>query len=210
MIPEQVSIQFRLKVVALFVFFFTVGYGFTNRFPVFTPQLLPMTSVDHFFGFHPWTVWVYMSDYILIFLPVVLVTKISVMKHILKGFLYNFAIHFPIFFFFPTTMIRPPLLEENFTNWAFNILRLMDTPVNCFPSQHVSLCFVVAMGFWNYQRKLAIFFYCWAILISLSTLTTKQHYFWDVLGGVLVAALIYIFVYRKGIKDKITLGGLQA
>ena len=184
---------------------FIVGYGYTNRFPVFIPKTLPWTSVDHFFGFHPWTIWIYLSDYILIFLPAILVTNLHVMKRLLKAYLVNFAIHFPIFFFFPTTLSRPALVENNFLTQVFHLLWTADTAVNCFPSQHVSLCFVVALGFWNYRRNWAWIMIVWSVLISLSTLTTKQHYAWDVVGGLLVTFVVYWIVYRKKEDPKIQL-----
>ncbi|MBI3019190.1 MAG: phosphatase PAP2 family protein [Deltaproteobacteria bacterium] len=197
--------RFRIKMIFALLACFAVGYGYTNHFPVFTPQTLPWTKIDDFFGFHPWTVWIYMSDYILIFLPAVLVTDIHVMKRLLKGYLVNFAIHFPIFFFFPTTMLRPLLVENSFLTQVFRFLWTVDTAANCFPSQHVSLCFMVAMGFWNYRRSWSWVMIIWSMLISLSTLTTKQHYFWDILGGLLVAFIVYMTVYRKKEDPKIQL-----
>ena len=187
---------------------FAVGYGYTNHFPVFTPRELPVTAVDRFFGFHSWTIWIYMSDYVLIFLPAILVTNTHVMKRLLMAYLVNFAIHFPIFFFFPTTLpweFRMYPIEGPILNAAFQFLWMADGLVNCFPSQHVSLCFVVAMGFWNYRRHWSWIMIIWSILISLSTLTTKQHYSWDVLGGLLVTLIVYWTVYRKKEDPKIQL-----
>ena len=194
---QTVSIHYRFKVIGMFLLFFTVGYGFTNRFPVFTPVVLPSTTLDDILGFHPWTAWIYMSDYLLIFLPVILVTRIPVMKRIVKGFLLDFMIHFPIFFFFPTTVSRVPLPEDGFTNQIFGFVRWIDQPINCFPSQHVSLCFVVAMSFWHYRKNISLLFFVWAILISISTMTTKQHVFADVVGGIGVALIVWFFVFRK-------------
>ena len=201
----SISLHYRLKMIFLLSACFAVGYGYTNHFPVSTPRILPWTKVDDFFGFHPWTIWIYLSDYILIFLPAILVTNSRVMKRLLKGYLVNFVIHFPIFFFFPTTLVRPPLVEDSFLTQVFHLLWSIDAAVNCFPSQHVSLCFVVAMGFWNYRRRWAWGMIVWSLLISLSTLTTKQHYVWDVLGGLLVACVVYWMVYRKKEDPKIQL-----
>lgn len=201
----RISLFYRLKVIILLSLCFTIGYGFTNRFPVFSTTVLPFTPIDDWFGFRPWTVWFYISDYLLIFFPAILITNLLILKRFLKAFFINFAIHFPIFFFFPTIMVRPPVVGESLTAAVFNLVRWIDTPVNCFPSQHVSLCFVVAVGFWNYKRSLSILFIIWSILISLSTMTTKQHYFWDVLGGLAVAFVVCMIAYRKEEKPKIIL-----
>jgi membrane-associated phospholipid phosphatase len=197
MMTQTVSIQYRLKITLMLSLFFVIGYGFTNHFPVFTPRHLPITAVDDFFGFHPWTVWIYMSDYFLIFLPIILIQNMVVMKRFAKGFLVNFLIHFPIFFFFPTTIHRSPVDTSTITGMIFHWLRLVDSPVNCFPSQHVSLCFVVAMAFWGYRNRWSACFFVWSALISISTMTTKQHYAWDVLGGLMVALIVCYFAFRK-------------
>ncbi len=204
----KISPFFRFKMIVALSACFAVGYGYTNHFPIFTPRQLSVTSVDRFFGFHPWTLWIYLSDYILIFLPAILVTNIHVMKRLLKAYLINFAIHFPIFFFFPTTLpweFRMYPMGSQILDGAFQFLWILDGFTNCFPSQHVSLCFVVAMGFWNYRRKLAWGMLIWSVFISLSTLTTKQHYSWDVLGGVVVALVVYLTVYRQKKDPKIEL-----
>ncbi len=172
---------------------------------MFTPRELPLTWVDHFFGFHEWTVWIYMSDYVLIFFPILFITDIYVLKRIIKAFTIDFLIHFPIFFFWPTIIGRHPIQGNGLTAMAFQFERWMDTAVNCFPSQHVSLCFIVAMGFWNYKRRLSIGLFIWSILISISTMTTKQHYFWDVLGGLLVFYIVYFFSFRQKQAPHITL-----
>ncbi len=210
MVPSpEVSVKFRLKIILFFGFLFLIFYGATNRYPIFEPKLLPLTPIDDFFGFHPWTVWIYISDYFLMFAPPFFIKKREVAGRLIKAVVMNFVLHFPIFFLIPTTMIRPPLptlpIEQNLTNAVFHFIRLIDTPVNCFPSQHVSLCFVMATVFLNYKKKIGVLFLVWAALISLSTMTTKQHYMWDVLGGLAVAFIIYVFVFRRGGQSELTL-----
>lgn len=201
----EVSLKFRLKLILFFGLLFLIFYGVTNRYPIFEPKLLPLTLIDDFFGFHPWTVWIYISDYFLMFAPPFFIRKREVTGRLIKAVVMNFLLHFPIFFLIPTTMIRPPLIEQNLTNAVFHFMRLIDTPVNCFPSQHVSLCFVMAMTFISYKKKIGVLFLVWAVLISLSTMTTKQHYIWDVLGGLIVALIIYVVVFRRAKQPQMVL-----
>jgi hypothetical protein len=67
----------------------------------------------------------------------------------------------------------------------------MDQPGNTFPSIHVGhaflLAFMVANELPDEEAEARLL---WAILISLSTLTTKQHYFVDIAGGLLVAEAV--------------------
>ena len=65
---------------------------------------------------------------------------------------------------------------------------------NSFPSLHVGLSLTAAVFYsQQVQRIYGILFYVWAGLIAFSTLLMHEHYFIDVLGGiVLVPASLYI------------------
>ena len=93
MTTQSISLKYRIKLVIAFSLFFTLGYGFTNRFQIFEPRFLSYTFLDEISGFRPWTVFIYMSDYFLIFLPVLLVHHLQVLKKIAAAFYLNFAIH---------------------------------------------------------------------------------------------------------------------
>ena len=109
--------------------------------------------------------------------------------------------------FFPTTYPRPVYLPQSnsIIQLAMDMVAAGDMPTNCFPSMHVALTAICA---WNLRRKSRLLygsFAAWAILIFLSTMTTKQHYFVDILGGigvlVTVAALETAYA-RRGISLK--------
>ena len=51
----------------------------------------------------------------------------------------------------------------------------------------------------QYTRKyswIKILYFCWAVLVSISTLTLKQHFIVDVISGIALAALSY-YLCRK-------------
>src|SRR5262249_48360591 len=123
----------------------------------------------------------------------------------LNKYLYSFislqAVSVLIFMLWPTTYPRdhypiPPGLDY-WTNLAWVTLRAGDTPGNCCPSLHVSSVLLCGMLFMNEQRKKLPFFLTWGILISLSTLTTKQHYIVDVVTGLAMAGLFHWIFYRR-------------
>jgi membrane-associated phospholipid phosphatase len=81
------------------------------------------------------------------------------------------------------------------------LLHSADTPGNACPSVHVGMTFLAGFGFIKEKRYLFPIFMVWALLISLSTLTVKQHYFMDVLSGVVMAILFY-FLAQRFIKER--------
>lgn len=193
----RVSFLYRLKVAFFYFFVFLIGYGFPNRFPLFAPHHVPTTLFDDWAGFRPWTIWIYISDYLLIFTPLLFVNELSELKRFSRCVLANFVIHFPFFLFFPTTVPHVQVAGDSFSEKFVLLHHKIDEPLNCFPSQHVSLSYLMAILFWKTNRKVSILFFIWATLISISTMTTKQHYFWDVIGGIGVTMLSYIIGHRK-------------
>ena len=77
-----------------------------------------------------------------------------------------------------------------------------DTATNVFPSIHVynSIAIAVAVAKSKYLKKvtwLQISSAILATLIILSTMFLKQHSVIDVIGGIVLAAIVYPFVYMK-------------
>jgi membrane-associated phospholipid phosphatase len=106
-----------------------------------------------------------------------------------------------IFWAWPTTYPRhlfplPDTLDP-LTYKLFASLREGDSPNNCAPSLHVSSVLLCAFLFFNEQREKLWFFLTWGAMISLSTLTTKQHYIVDVVSGLMMAILFHWLFYRR-------------
>jgi membrane-associated phospholipid phosphatase len=179
-------------------------YGVTNHYPLSEPVLLPLTELEQRIPFLPWTVWIYWSGILMI--PSVFWMNrciVSLNKH-LYSFLVTVFLACAFFAVYPTTYPRElyplPAGLDPYTLAAFEFLRRMDSPANCLPSLHVALPFVIAPGFLEdrlYHPWPFLLIFSWSVLLAASTLTTKQHYLWDVLGGVLLAAGVYALVHLK-------------
>lgn len=82
---------------------------------------------------------------------------------------------------------------------AFEFLHAFDAPHNLFPSLHIALIFILR---WAYHRHVRgswrIVMHVWFALVTLSTLFTHQHHVIDLLGG-LVLALLVFFVFPTGL-----------
>jgi membrane-associated phospholipid phosphatase len=175
-------------------------YLASNHFPIYPPQMLPMTHWDLSIPFIPWTVWIYGSE-IPFFFAVYLVSKdlVNANKY-LYSFLALQIMSVTIFWLWPTTYPRElfplPAGVDPFTRDYFLNFRNLDTPANCLPSMHVSSCYLSSFLYLDEQKKKFPFFFGWATAIALSTLTTKQHYIIDVVGGIAVATVLYVIFHR--------------
>ena len=93
-------------------------------------------------------------------------------------------------------MIYRPEITSNIdilTRSLLNITYYIDNPaINCFPSIHCLLCFQTSYMMiisHNINSKYKIISSLISVLIILSTVFIKQHYFYDIIG----AFIIFIF-----------------
>lgn len=167
--------------------------------------VLEISSFENSIPFLPWTIWIYFVLY-----PVYLAWALLSFRNItelnktLFGFLLLAVISCIIFILFPLSYPRGyfPLAPGNdLTTVIFRAMRAVDKPSNCFPSLHVGLCYLFAYGFLRKNKMKFAFSFSISTLISISTLTTKQHYIVDVLAGYGVAvAIFYLFDKMTTIK----------
>lgn len=106
--------------------------------------------------------------------------------------------------FFPNGHhLRPAILpRDNIFTRMVALLWKMDTPTNLWPSIHVynsmgaHFAIIRSSEFANRRiLKTASFFL--AVSIILSTMFIKQHSVFDVLTGIAMGAVMYVFVYRR-------------
>ena len=101
---------------------------------------------------------------------------------------------FAIYIILPTTIDRPTAEVKDFFSWQLAFLYAVDKPIKLFPSLHCFLgwiCFVCIRGDRSVPFGTRLLSFVMAVLVSISTLTTKQHVLVDLLGGALLAELCW-------------------
>lgn len=125
---------------------------------------------------------------------------------------------FLFFVFYPTTNVRPELTGNSIWIRCMMLLYAVDKPVNLFPSIHCLVSWFSCIGLKRCPKVPA--WYRWAsygmaLLVFFSTLATRQHVLWDVVGGVAVAEIMWLISCRtkvwkpyqkaiEGIADKLS------
>lgn len=100
---------------------------------------------------------------------------------------------FLCFILFPTTVPRPEILTSDPFSRLVLLIYSADKPYNCLPSAHVSYSMIIATYVAKssyFSNKIKLFSSITCILIVLSTLFVKQHYFLDAVTGVLVTYFV--------------------
>ena len=92
---------------------------------------------------------------------------------------------------FQTEVLRPIIASTDFFSRLTNTIYKYDMPNNTFPSLHVALTSTVSAFVYEKNTKVGIVLIPLTFLIILSTMFIKQHVFLDVIGGLMLAVVIF-------------------
>jgi membrane-associated phospholipid phosphatase len=172
------------------------GYHFISMINRGRPLNAPALSIDRAIEAEPAWMIVYGSVFLFAFLPVFVVRGAELTRRVLWSYIAVELLAFAGFLLYPTALPRPTFVESGFFAWTLQGIYDVDPPRNCFPSLHVAWAFVAASSCYRVHRGVGVAAMAWATLIGISTLFTKQHYFVDVIGGVVIAGAAYAFLLR--------------
>mgnify|MGYP002039558670 FL=1 len=152
---------------------------------------IPLTPLDAL-PLLPWTLLIYSTSIFNNALGLFLLPSKRAAWRYIGALLCAYLVNFICFFLLPTTIgaLRAEVLDTmpqmgGLWAWGFELTHKADGPYNCFPSLHITNCAVVALAHWRGPWR--YWMLGWAVLIAISTLTTKQHFFFDIPAGLLVA-----------------------
>lgn len=167
------------------------------------PHFLAYIWIDDLAGFDVGWVYIYVSQYLIVPLPPLLAHTRDQLRRLVVGLSITSGLAFATFLIYPVAILRPAKPEDS--NWIYDWLVSVDTPANAFPSLHVGLSMLAALYAHRvldeaFSRKarlaLLLLIWVWTVLIAWSTMATKQHYFYDVLGGIVVAVAGHVIAWR--------------
>ncbi len=205
-LPLLISHENKYKMAILLFITATFLYLASNHFHFTTPVYLTLSTLENSIPFLPYTIWIYLSEYILFGVIFFLCRDTENLNWCFYAFLFMQLTSVLIFCLWPTIYPRElfPIPEDTdcITYFIFDSLRRTDTAASCFPSLHVSSVYLSIFIFLKEQRNKLPFFLIWSTAIALSTLTTKQHYLADIVAGLIMAVLSFCifrfcFIYRQ-------------
>lgn len=162
-------------------------YLVTNRFQLFRPRTLPFFFGEEAIPFLGWTSYVYLTLLLAVPIAMCLLPKPGFGRVIVSG-MAIVILHIAVFVLFPTAYPRPTGPSGH---WVVNLIWRADSPVNAFPSLHVAISFYLAFALGRMgRRSIRAILLAWAVVISVSTMTVKQHYLWDSLAGIAIAFVV--------------------
>lgn len=163
-------------------------YLFAGHFYFSSPTALVLSDLDRLIPLIPWSIIIYLSQFLLLFLALWLpeTTERTIVYY---AMLLATIIASMVFLLYPTELPRPVINSYDWLNRLWQGLFIVDTSTNCFPSLHVALATLAAIALRTRNRFWRWLAPGWATLIVVSTLTTKQHCIVDIIGGVALAGI---------------------
>lgn len=167
------------------------------------------TSVDRHMPFIKYFIVPYVLWYVYVgfFLMLLCIVSEKSYRKLLISLLIGMTTSYAIFYVFPTTVPRPIISSKDIFSKLVLIVYNRDNPYNCFPSIHVinaALTAIYVNREENVNKLTKSISTIISLLIILSTMFIKQHYFLDVAAGILLAYSLYmidfLFDYKRYIK----------
>jgi PAP2 superfamily protein len=174
-----------------FMWLFFVGYFHLLRHPARPPLEMPVTAIDHWIEFQAWALWPYVSLWVYVAIPAGLLTTF---RDLLRYGLWIGALcvaGLACFLLWPTAV--PRVDTPGAAQAGFALLRGVDATGNACPSLHVATATFSALWLHRLLSDLALPRWLralnvgWFALIVWSTLAIRQHVWWDVVAGVMLA-----------------------
>jgi membrane-associated phospholipid phosphatase len=183
-----------LSVVAAFAMtLHGVVYLLANHYPLGVVRQLRLSALDLAVPFWPWTVFIYLSDYLLLFLSFQCCrTRASADRFLFAEFFVIAAstlTHWTYPVAFPRALFPLPADLATLPATAMTFLRTFDAETSCLPSLHVAAALLAPLLISRDSPRAFPWLLGWAALVALSTMTTKQHYALDVGAGAMLALL---------------------
>ncbi|MEG0926357.1 phosphatase PAP2 family protein [Chryseobacterium sp.] len=198
---DEKRLKIKQKIYALILcsVVFMLVYNYTAWY-ISTLAEVPSFIFDFekYIPFIPWTIIPYMTSGLFFCVVFSLCKSKEQLKNLTQRMIFVTILSGICFFLFPLQFSLPkPETNNPFLGYSFQFLKTFDSPFNQAPSLHIAYAFIFWTVFRN-RKKGKFFIMLWLILLGVSTLTTYQHHFMDVITGSLAAHISFIIIpYRK-------------
>ncbi|MBQ9341798.1 MAG: phosphatase PAP2 family protein [Lachnospiraceae bacterium] len=161
------------------------------------------TELDNAIPVISWTATIYLASFLfwIVNYAIGIMQNKNVAYHFLSSDFFAKFCCLIIFLAIPTTNIRPEISATGFFDKVLLFIYSMDPADNLLPSIHCltsHFCCIAVRNNERIPKWYKIFSHIFAVMIYISTLTTKQHVLIDVLAGVLLAEFAFRFTKKTG------------
>ncbi|RMG09567.1 MAG: hypothetical protein D6731_19265 [Planctomycetota bacterium] len=159
------------------------------------------TALDDAIPFVPAFMWVYVTVYTSLLIPVFTVRCQRLFRRVAAAYALVVTGCVLVWLLFPVSAVGlradPALLDPSvFHEWGLRVNYALDPPLNLFPSLHAAIAVIAALACWTADRRYGLAAGALALAISASICFVKQHFVADGVAGAALAGLVYWGVLR--------------
>lgn len=200
----------RLLVIGAYFVLWYAGYYFTNAWSSQPSRAIHMIRPCDLWPdiIQPWTAVVYVfGGFLLPLLPFYYNWAWPKLRFVLFCYTICSALAFTCYLAWPLSIVRPSFEGPGLGRWLMRQVLTVDNEANCFPSSHVyyAVLGAILVRHGNAGRAVRWTTYLLAAAVCATTVTTGQHYFFDIVGGLAAAALSYLVsraLWPNGMREK--------
>lgn len=187
----------RLLIISVYFTLWYAGYYFTNAWGSDPSRAIHWVRPCDLWPqlIQPWTAIVYVfGGFLLPLLPFYFNWTRPKLRFVLICYTLCSVLAFSCYLVWPLSIVRPSFEGPGLGRWLMRQVLTVDNEANCFPSSHVYYAVLGALlvRHGGAGRLMRWATYVLAVAVCATTVTTGQHYFFDVAGGVAVAVLSYL------------------
>jgi len=200
----------RFKHLGLALAIFYLLYNLTTVYSVslytrYPPQIYNLaTPFDKFVPFIPAMIIPYSWSLVLFVVSFFLVRTSTQLSLLTYRLILTTIVACLVFYFYPARFSFSRPIPDDWTQFGYQFLQLVDKPFNQLPSLHVSYAMLLGVSLWDgvaSKKRWILAAYRLLLtgictLIALSTVLTYQHHLLDMFGGVVLAVTVFIISNR--------------
>lgn len=158
---------------------------------------------DGWIPFLPWTIVIYWGCYLFWLVNYIIGCRQDQEKafRFISADFFAKAVCLLFFLILPTTNTRPVMEGASIWEEGMRLLYRVDAADNLFPSIHCLtswFCHIAVRENSKVSKGYKMLSLMTALSICISTLTTRQHVIADVIGGIALSEVSYLFVEKSG------------
>jgi membrane-associated phospholipid phosphatase len=182
-------------------------YYLLQHYPFFSVAVMRLTPVDEWTPFDDRAVWLYLSLFLLMPIAPMQFASTDQLRRYTLGVAGMSLLADLIFFFQPTTVLRP---NAETVNIVYDHLTRLVSANNACPSLHAAmavfsaLCYEQVAPHVRHRQLWRTGLWIWALGIIYATLAAKQHVALDAVAGSALGFTAYFCAFRQNHLDSET------
>jgi membrane-associated phospholipid phosphatase len=190
--PAPNLLQRRAPALALVAIVFAITYWGSGLVAWRPTSVLTPTEFDRRIPLVAWAIWGYLSVIVLVTIALI-VPRGAIRARTAVAMALGCVIAAVLFVAWPTAIARPVAPAGDMAHVGWALLYSIDTERNVLPSLHATFAIVAAAALWRSGASWRVVGCAWAFGVLLAALLVKQHYLTDLLAGVGLGTLAWLF-----------------